>query len=58
MTLHLMYKKIIFDRYYCINSVKTKKIMVHYILQPRHIFVRVKASILILVPGGLQLLIH
>ena len=37
----LMNDKIIFDRYYCINSAETKEIrcrnernMVHYILQP------------------------
>ena len=39
----LMNDKIIFDRYYCINSTETKEIMckiernmVHYILQPHH----------------------
>ena len=53
----LMNDKIIFDSYYFINSAKTKEIMVHYILQPRHIFIRVKAFILMLVPGGLQILI-
>ena len=53
----LMYDKIIFDRYYCINTTtQTKEIMVHYILQPHHIFIRVKAFIM-LVPGGLQFLI-
>ena len=53
----LMNDKIIFDRYYCINSAETKEIrsrnernMVHYILQPHHIFI-------MLVPGGLQFLI-
>ena len=49
----LMNDKIIFDHYYCINSVQTKKIMVHYILQPHHVFIRVKVFILMLVPGGL-----
>ena len=52
----LMNDKIIFDRYYCINSAQTKEIIVHYILQPHHIFICVKDFILILVPG-LQLLI-
>ena len=56
----LMNDKIIFDRYYCINSAETKKKrcrnernMVHYILQPHHIFIRVKAFVFMLVPGGL-----
>ena len=49
----LLNDKIIFDSYYCINSAQTKEIMVHYILQPHHIFIR----ILMLVPGGFQLLI-
>ena len=53
----LMNDKIIFDRYYCINSARTKEIMVHYILQPHHIFIRVKTFIFMLVPGGLQFLI-
>ena len=53
----LMNDKIIFVRYYCINSAKTKEIMVHYILQPHHIFVCVKSFIFMLVPGGLQFLI-
>ena len=53
----LMNDKIIFDHYYCINSAQTKEIMVHYILQPRHIFIHVKVFILMLVPGRLQLLI-
>ena len=58
----LMNDKIIFDRYNCINSAETKKIngrndMVHYILQPQHIFIRVKAFVFMLVPGGLQFLI-
>ena len=48
----------IFDRYYCINSSQTKEVMVHCILQPHHIFIRAKAFILMLVPGGLQLLIN
>ena len=54
----------IFDGYYCINSAETKEIrcrnernMVHYILQPHHIFIRVKAFVSMLVPGGLQFLI-
>ena len=60
----LMNDKIIFDRYYCIKSAETKEIMcrneinmVHYILQPHHIFIRVKALVFMLVPGGLQFLI-
>ena len=60
----LMNDKIIFDRYYCINSAETKEIrcrnersMVHYILQPHHIFIRVKALVFMLVPGGLEFLI-
>ena len=57
----LMNDKIIFDRYYCINSAETKEIrcrnMVHYNLQPHHIFIRVKALVLMLVPGGLEFLI-
>ena len=53
----LMNDKIIFDRYYCINSAKTKEITVHYILHPHHIFIRVKVFILMLVPGELHLLI-
>ena len=48
-----MNDKIIFDRYYCINSAETKEIMVHYILQPHHILIRV----FMLIPGGLQFLI-
>ena len=52
-----MNDKIIFDRYYYINSTETKEIIVHYILQPRHIFIRVKAFVFMLVPGGLQFLI-
>ena len=60
----LMNDKIISDCYYCINSAETKEIryrnernIVHYILQPHHIFIRVKAFVFILVPGGLQFLI-
>ena len=60
----LMNDKIIFDRYYCINSAETKEIrcrnernMVYYILQPHHIFIRVKDFVFMLVPGGLQFLI-
>ena len=60
----LMNDKIIFDRYYCINSAETKEIryrnernMVHYISQPHYIFIRVKAFVFMLVPGGLQFLI-
>ena len=53
----LLNDKIIFDRYYCINSAQTKEIMVHHILQPYHIFIQVKVFILMLVPGRLQLLI-
>ena len=60
----LMNDKIIFDGYYCINSAETKEIrcrnkrnMVHYILQPHHIFIRVKDFVSMLVPGGLQFLI-
>ena len=52
-----MNDKIIFDCYYCINSSETKEIMAHYILQPHHIFIRVKAFVVMLVPGGLQFLI-
>ena len=37
--------KIIFDCCYCINSAETKEIMVHFILQPHHIFIRVKAFV-------------
>ena len=60
----LMNGKIIFDRYYCINSAESKekrcrneRNMVHYVLQPHHIFIRVKAFDFMLVPGGLQFLI-
>ena len=52
----LMDDKIIFDRYYCINSAQTKEIMVYRILQPHHIFIHVKVFILMLVPGELLLL--
>ena len=53
----LLNDKIIFDRYYCINSAETKEIIVHSILQPHHIFIRVEAFVFMLVPGGLQFLI-
>ena len=53
----LMNDKIIFDGYYCINSAETKEIMVHYILQPHYIFIRVKAFVFMLVPCRLQFLI-
>ena len=53
----LMNDKIIFDRYYCINSAQTKEIMVHYISQPHRIFICAKAFIFMLVPGRLQFLI-
>ena len=53
-----MNDKILFDRYYCINdSAQTKEILVRYILQPHHIFIRVKAFIFMLVPGGQLFLI-
>ena len=48
----LMNDKIIFDRYYCINFAETKEIMVHYILLPHHIFIRVKAFVFMLGPVG------
>ena len=44
----LMNDKIIFDRYY---SAQTKGIMAHCILRLRHIFIRVKAFIVMLVPA-------
>ena len=57
----LMNDKIIFDCFYCINSAETKEIndrnkrnMVHYISQPHHIFIRIKAFVFMLVPGGIQ----
>ena len=53
----LMNDKTIFDCYYCINSAENREIMVHYILQPHHIFIRVKAFVIMLVPVGLQFLI-
>ena len=53
----LMNDKIIFDRYNCMNSAETEEMMVHYILQPHHIFIRVKPFVFMLVPGGLQFLI-
>ena len=49
--------KIIFDHYFCIISAQTKEKMLHYILQPHHIFIRLKVFFLMLVLGGLQLLI-
>ena len=52
----LMNDKIIFDRYYCINSAKAE-MMMHYILQLRHIFIHVKAFILMLVLVRVQFLI-
>ena len=52
----LMNDKNMFDRCYCINSAQTKEIIMHYILQLRHIFISVKDFIFILVLGGLQLL--
>ena len=48
----LINDKNIFDRYYCINSAQRKEVMVPYILQPRHIFIRAKAFGFMLVPGG------
>ena len=48
----VMNDKIMFYRYYCINSTRTKEIMVHY-----NIFIRIKVFFLILFPGGLQFLI-
>ena len=51
----VMNDKIIFDHYYCINSLQTKVMMAYYILQPRHISIRVKAFILMLVAGRVQL---
>ena len=51
----LMNVKIIFDDYYCINSAQTKEIFVHFILQ--HIFIHVKAFVLMLIQGGIQFLI-
>ena len=51
----LMNDKIIFDRYCCINSAKTKEIKVPYILEPHQVFIRV--NVLMLVPDVLQLLI-
>ena len=55
----LMNDKIIFDRYYCINSAETEKIMMHYIFQPRQIFIRVKklSFLCSFVPGGRKFLI-
>ena len=53
----LMNDKIMFGRYYCINSAERKEMMVHNILQPHHIFIPVKAFVFMLFPGGLQILI-
>ena len=53
----VMNDKIIFYRYYCINAVQIKEKTVHYISQPHYIFICVKVFILMLVPGGHQLLI-
>ena len=50
-----MIDKIIFDRYYCINSALKKDLLVHFIVQRRHL--RLKAFILMLIPGGVQLLV-
>ena len=47
----LMNNKIIFDHYCCIDSAQTEEIMVRYILQPLHIFICVKAFILMLIPS-------
>ena len=44
-----MNETIIFDRYYCINSAQKKEITVHYLLQPHHIFICIKAFILCLI---------
>ena len=53
----LMNAKILFDSSYCVDSAKKKEIMMHFILKPRHIFIRVKVVfILTIVPGGLQIL--
>ena len=52
----LMNDKIIFDCY-CINSAETKEIIVHYILQPHHIFIRVTVFLFMLVLGRFQFLI-
>ena len=53
----MLMNEFFFDRYYCINSAETKYIMLHSILQPHHIFIRVKAFVFMLIPGGLQFLI-
>ena len=53
----LMNDKIIFDPYYCIISAQTKEMMVYYILQPHHIFIRANAFIFMLVPGRPKFLI-
>ena len=53
----LMNDKIIFDRYYCINSAQTKEIMLQFILQPdQFFFIRVKAFIFMRVLGRLLFL--
>ena len=51
----VMNDKIIFDCYYCINAAQRKEIMVHYILQPHHIFI--KAFMFMLLSEELQFLI-
>ena len=53
----LINDKNIFDRYNRINSAQRKELMVPYILQPRHIFIRAKAFVFMLVPGGHQFVI-
>ena len=53
----LMNDEIIFDHYYCIKYAEMKEIMVHYILQPHYIFIRIKAFVFMLVPVRLQFLI-
>ena len=58
LTLRMvMNDKMIFDRHYCIYAAQTKGIMAHYILQPRHIFIRKKAFILMRVPDRAHLLV-
>ena len=52
-----MNDEIIFNRYYCIHSAQTREIIVNYILEPRHIFISVKAFVFMRVQGGLQFLI-
>ena len=53
----LMNDKIIFDHYYSINSAQAKEIMVHYILQPHHILICIKAFVFMPALDGLQFLI-